>query len=71
MGFYLFVLLSVNGYYICPRTVACGREHELEHADRNMPPEWCDQKGVGHDNGSMQTGAIYFEKKNDIRFFSI
>ena len=25
--------------------------------------EWCDQKGEGHEYGSMQTGAIIFEKK--------
>ncbi len=46
------------------RTGAC----VLEHADRSMPTEWCDQKGEGHEYGSMQTGAIYFEKiyKNSI-----
>jgi len=35
----------------------------LEHADRSMPMEGCDQKGEGHEYGSMQTGATYFENK--------
>ncbi len=43
----------------------------LDHADRSMPTKRCDQKGEGHEYGSMQTGAIYFEKNYDIRFFSI
>jgi len=43
----------------------------LKHADRSMPTEWCDQKGEGHEYGSMQTGAIYFEKNFDIQIFSI
>ncbi len=43
----------------------------LEHADRSMPTEQCDQKGEGHSYGSMQTGAICFEKNHDIQFFSI
>ena len=47
------------------RTKAC----VLEHADRSMLTERCDQKGEGHEYGSMQTGAIYFEKNYDIRFF--
>ncbi len=48
------------------RTGAC----VLEHADRSMRTEWRDQKGEGHEYGSMQTGAIIFEKKNyDIPFF--
>ena len=41
----------------------------LEHADRSVSTEWCDQKGDGHEYGSMQTRAIIFEKKIDIRFF--
>ena len=36
----------------------------LEHADRSMPTEQCNQKGEGHEYGSMQTGAIYFQKKS-------
>ncbi len=35
----------------------------LDHAGRSMPTELCDQKGEGHEYGSMQTGAIYFQKK--------
>ncbi len=40
----------------------------LEHADRSIPKEWCDQKGEGHEYGNMETGAIYIEKNHDIRF---
>ncbi len=29
----------------------------------------CNKKGDGHEYGSMQTGAIIFEKNYDIRFF--
>ena len=49
------------------RTGAC----VLEHADRSMPTERYDQKGEGHEYGRMQTGAIYFEKNYEIRFFSM
>ena len=35
----------------------------MEHADRSILMEWYDQKGEGHEYGSMQTGAIYFEQK--------
>ena len=38
----------------------------LEHADRSVPMEWYNQKGEGHEYGSMQTGAIYIEKNYDI-----
>ncbi len=38
----------------------------LEHADTSLPMEWCDQKGEGHEYGSMQTGAISFEKNYNI-----
>ena len=41
------------------RTGAC----VLEHADRSVPMEQYDKKGEGHEYVSMQTGAIYFEKK--------
>ena len=42
----------------------------LEHADRSMPTEEYDQKAEAHEYGSIQTGAIYFEKNYDIPFFS-
>ena len=35
----------------------------LEHADRSGPIKRCNQKGVGHEYGSIQTGAIYFRQK--------
>ncbi len=41
----------------------------LEHADRSMPTERYNQKGEGHEYGSLPTGAIYFEKNYDIHFF--
>ena len=41
----------------------------LEHADSSMLTERYDQKGQGHEYGSMQTGAIYIEKYYEIQFF--
>ena len=41
----------------------------LEHADRIIPAEWCDQEDEGHEYGSMQTRAIYFEKNMTFDFF--
>ncbi len=53
---YWIIYLSMDGSM---RTGAC----VLEHADRSVPTGQCDQKGEGHEYGSMQTGTIYFEKK--------
>ncbi len=49
------------------RTGAC----ILEHADRRVPTKWCHHKGEGHEYGSMQTRAIYFEKNMTFDFFQV
>ncbi len=53
---YWIIYLSKDGSM---RTGAC----ILEHADRSVPTKRCDKKGEGHEYGSMQTGAIYFQQK--------
>ncbi len=60
---YWIIYLSKDGSM---RTGAC----ILENADRSVPTEQNNQKGEGHEYGSMQTGEIHIEKNHDIRFFS-